>query len=52
MLRRDHLITDSDLALVRRWNELLSYAVMMLLEAEDEREAFFEYDRSLREEAG
>ena len=50
MLRRNHLITDPDLALLRRWNEMLSYAVMTLLEAENEQEAFFEYDRYVRED--
>lgn len=51
MLRRNKLISDADLAVLRRWHGMLAYAVMILLESDNEQGAFHEYDLYTREAA-
>lgn len=52
MLRRNALLSEEDLALLKRWHGMLCYAVMILLDTGDDVEAFHEYDRYRMEEAG
>ncbi len=52
MLREDALLSEEDLALLKRWHGMLCYAVMTLLEAGDDAEAFYEYERYRLKEAG
>ena len=49
-LRRDRLISAEDLALLRRWHNMVCYAVMIILETGDDAEAFHEYDRYCAED--
>ncbi len=51
MLRRNDLLSEDDLALLRRWHDMICYAVMILLDAGDDAAAFHEYDRYRSEEA-
>ena len=51
MLRRNDLLAEDDLALLRRWHDMICYVVMLLLESGDVYEAFHEYDRYRLEEA-
>ncbi|WP_342551587.1 hypothetical protein [Paenibacillus sp. FSL R7-0652] len=45
MLRRNHLITDEQAALMEEWLNLFSYAVMILIEDGGAHEAFWEYEQ-------
>lgn len=51
MLRRNALLSEEDLALLKRWHGIISYAVMILLDTGDVASAFHEYDRYRMEEA-
>lgn len=44
MLRSNVLLSDEEVATLAEWHTMLSYAVMILLETNDLREAFNEYD--------
>ena len=44
MLRRNNLITETDVQTLVKWVDCLSYAVMMLLENPDPNEAFVLYE--------
>ncbi|MGE6574596.1 hypothetical protein [Paenibacillus xylanexedens] len=50
MLRSNNLISDEQVALMEQWLNLLSYAVMILIEGGGEEEAFWEYHQYLQEE--
>ena len=52
MLRRNNLIDADELKTLERWHDMLSYAVMILLESGDAVEAFSEYDNHHDDEAG
>ncbi len=44
MLRRNNLISDSDIDTIETWIDCISYAVMMLIEDPDPNEAFVLYE--------
>ncbi|OMF05407.1 hypothetical protein BK129_15610 [Paenibacillus amylolyticus] len=50
MLRSNNLISDELVTLMEQWLNLLSYAVMILIEGGGEEEAFWEYHQYLQEE--
>ncbi|WP_433956425.1 hypothetical protein [Paenibacillus taichungensis] len=49
MLRSNRLISDAQVALMERWLDLFSYAVMVLIEDGGEEEAFWGYQEYVRE---
>ncbi|MEO2207351.1 hypothetical protein ABGV42_26880 [Paenibacillus pabuli] len=49
MLRSNNLISDEQIALMEEWLNLLSYAVMILIEDGGEEEAFWGYKEYMRE---
>ncbi|PAF28665.1 hypothetical protein [Paenibacillus sp. 7516] len=51
MLRRNKLLSDEQIALMEEWLDLLSYAVMILIEDGGEEEAFWGYKEYVREQA-
>lgn len=51
MLRRNQLISDEQIALMEEWLDLLSYAVMILIEDGGEEEAFWGYKEYVRKQA-
>lgn len=51
MLRRNKLLSDEQIALMEEWLDLLSYAVMILIEDGGEEEAFWGYNEYVREQA-
>jgi len=52
MLQGNSLLTGSQVAPLEGWHNMLSYAVMILLETNDPNEAFNEYDNSDALDAG
>lgn len=51
MLRRNQLISDEQIALMEEWLDLLSYAVLILIEDGGEEEAFWGYKEYVRKQA-
>ncbi|MFS0871163.1 hypothetical protein [Paenibacillus xylanilyticus] len=49
MLRSNKLISDEQVALMEEWLNMLSYAVMILIEDGGEEEAFWGYKAYMRE---
>ena len=52
MLRSNNLLSADQVSTLSEWHNLISYAVMILLEANDPSEAFHEYEAYLAENAG
>ncbi|WP_458464470.1 hypothetical protein [Paenibacillus sp.] len=52
MLRSNNLISDEQVALMEQWLNLLSYAVLILIEGGGEEEAFWSYHQYVQEENG
>ncbi len=49
MLRSNNLLSPEEISIIAEWHNLISYAVMILLETHDPIEAFHEYEAYVQE---